>query len=54
MRLTTEALALFVLLVPGFVSSAVLNAIVVRQSKGRTSHVIIEALDSLSRRTVDD
>ena len=29
MRLTTETLTLFFLLVPGFVSSAVLNAIVV-------------------------
>ena len=29
---------------PGFVSSAVLNAIVVRQTKSRISHVIIEAL----------
>lgn len=44
MRLTIEALALFVLLVPGFVSAAVLNAIVVRQSKARISNVIIEAL----------
>ena len=44
MRLTAEALVLFVLLVPGFVSSTVLSAIVVRQSKQRTSHVIIEAL----------
>lgn len=44
MRLTSEALALFVLLVPGFVSSAVLNAIVVRQSNGRIGQVIIEAL----------
>ena len=44
MRLTTEMLALFLLLVPGFVSSAVLNAIVVRETKGRIGHVIIEAL----------
>ena len=44
MRLTTETLALFFLLMPGFVSSAVLNAIVVRQTKSRISHVIIEAL----------
>lgn len=43
MRLTTETLTLFFLLVPGFVSSAVLNAIVVRQTRGRVSHVI-EAL----------
>ncbi|MCY4189308.1 MAG: DUF6338 family protein, partial [Bryobacterales bacterium] len=44
MDLTTETLVLFVLLVPGFVSSAIVNAIVVRSSKGRMSHVIIEAL----------
>ncbi len=44
MRLTTETLALFLLLMPGFVSSAVLNAIVVRQTKSRIRHVIIEAL----------
>lgn len=43
MRLTTEALTLFFLLVPGFVSSAVLNALVVRQTTGRASYVI-EAL----------
>ena len=43
MRLTAETLTLFLLLVPGFVSSAVLNAIVVRQTKGRVGHVI-EAL----------
>ena len=43
MRLTTETLTLFFLLVPGFVSSAVLNALVVRQTTGRVSHVI-EAL----------
>ena len=43
MRLTAETLTLFLLLVPGFVSSAVLNAIVVRQMKGRVGHVI-EAL----------
>ena len=43
MRLTTETLTLFLLLVPGFVSSAVLNAIVVRQTTGRVGHVI-EAL----------
>ena len=39
MRLTTEALTLFLLLVPGFVSSAVLNAIVVRPTKERVGHV---------------
>jgi hypothetical protein len=43
MRLTAETLTLFLLLVPGFVSSAVLNAVVVRQAKGRVGHVI-EAL----------
>ena len=43
MRLTTETLTLFFLLVPGFVSSAVLNALVVRQTTGRVSYVI-EAL----------
>ena len=43
MRLTTETLTLFLLLVPGFVSSAVLNAIVVRQTSGRVGQVI-EAL----------
>ena len=43
MRLTTETLTLFFLLVPGFVSSVVLNAIVVRQTKGAAAHVI-EAL----------
>ena len=43
MRLTTETLTLFFLLVPGFVSSAVLNALVVRQTTGRVGHVI-EAL----------
>ena len=43
MRLTTETLTLFLLLVPGFVSSAVLNAIVVRRTTGRIGHVV-EAL----------
>ena len=43
MRLTTETLTLFFLLVPGFVSSAVLNAIVVRHTKGRVGP-IVEAL----------
>lgn len=43
MRLTTETLTLFLLLVPGFVSSAVLNAIVVHQTSGRVGQVI-EAL----------
>ena len=43
MGLTTETLTLFLLLVPGFVSSAVLNAIVVRQKSGRVGQVI-EAL----------
>ena len=43
MRLTAETLTLFLLLMPGFVSSAVLNAIVVRQAKGRVGQVI-EAL----------
>ena len=43
MRLTVETLTLFLLLVPGFVSSAVLNAVIVRQTKGRVGHVI-EAL----------
>lgn len=43
MRLTTETLTLFFLLVPGFVSSAVLNAVVVRRMTGRVGHVI-EAL----------
>ena len=43
MRLTTETLTLFFLLVPGFVSSAVLNAIVVRRTTGRVGHVV-EAL----------
>ena len=43
MRLTAETLTLFLLLVPGFVSSAVLNAIVARPAKGHVGHVI-EAL----------
>lgn len=43
MRLTTETLTLFFLLVPGFVSSAILNAIVVRRTQGRVGYVI-EAL----------
>ena len=43
MRLATETLVLFFLLMPGFVSSAVLNTIVVRQTKGRVGYVI-EAL----------
>ena len=43
MRLTTETLTLFFLLVPGFVSSAVLSAIVVRETKARVGYVI-EAL----------
>ena len=43
MGLTTETLTLFFLLVPGFVSSAVLNSIVVRQTKGRVGQVF-EAL----------
>ena len=43
MRLTAETLTLFLLLVPGFVSSVVLNAVIVRQTKGRVGHVI-EAL----------
>lgn len=43
MGLMTETLTLFFLLVPGFVSSAVLNAIMVRQTKGRSGQVI-EAL----------
>ena len=43
MRLTAETLTLFLLLVPGFVSSTVLNAVVVRQTQGRVGHVI-EAL----------
>ena len=43
MRLTVETLTLFSLLVPGFVSSAVLNAVVVRRTQGRGQEVI-EAL----------
>lgn len=43
MGVTTETLALFVLLVPGFVSSAVLNAIVVRKSQSALE-TIVEAL----------
>lgn len=43
MRLTTETLTLFFLLVPGFVSSAILNAVVVRRMTGRAGQVI-EAL----------
>lgn len=43
MRLTVETLTLFLLLMPGFVSSAVLNTIAVRQAKGRVDQMI-EAL----------
>lgn len=43
MNLTTETLVVFLLLMPGFLSSAVLNAIVVRTAKDRTGSVI-EAL----------
>ena len=43
MRLTSETLTLFFLLVPGFVSSVVLNTIVVRKTKAAAAHVI-EAL----------
>lgn len=43
MNLTTETLVVFLLLMPGFLSSAVLNAIVVRRVKDRTGNVI-EAL----------
>lgn len=43
MNITTEALAVFLLLMPGFVSSAVLNALVVRQTKDRLAS-IVEAL----------
>jgi hypothetical protein len=43
MNISGEALAVFLLLMPGFLSSAVLNAIVVRQTKDRVGS-IIEAL----------
>ncbi len=43
MSVTTETLALFVLLLPGFVSSAILNAIVVRKSQSALEN-IVEAL----------
>ena len=43
MNITTETLTVFLLLMPGFVSSAVLNAIVVRQAKDRVAS-IAEAL----------
>lgn len=43
MNITGETLAVFLLLMPGFLSSAVLNAIVVRQTKDRVGS-IIEAL----------
>lgn len=43
MNLTSETLVVFLLLMPGFLSSAVLNAIVVRTAKDRTGSVI-EAL----------
>ena len=43
MNITTETQAVFLLLMPGFVSSAVLNAIVVRQTKDRIAS-IVEAL----------
>ena len=43
MSITTETLLVFVLLMPGFVSSTVLNAIVVRHKNDRVTNVI-EAL----------
>ena len=43
MNLTTETLVVFLLLMPGFLSSAVLNALVVRRAKDRAGN-IIEAL----------
>ena len=43
MNLTTETLVVFLLLMPGFLSSAILNAIVVRTAKDRAGSVI-EAL----------
>ena len=43
MNITGETLAVFLLLMPGFLSSAVLNSVVVRQTKGRGGS-IIEAL----------
>ena len=43
MNITGETLAVFLLLMPGLLSSAVLNAIVVRQTKDRVGN-IIEAL----------
>ena len=43
MNISGEALAVFLLLMPGFLSSAVLNAIVVRQARDRVGSVI-EAL----------
>lgn len=43
MNITTESLLVFILLMPGFVSSAVLNAIIVRPKKERTANVV-EAL----------
>ncbi len=43
MNLTTETFTVFLLLMPGFVSSAVLNAIVVRPTKDRVAS-IVEAL----------
>ena len=43
MNITTESLLVFILLMPGFVSSAVLNTIIVRPKKERTANVV-EAL----------
>ena len=38
--MTSEALGVFLLLMPGFLSSTVLNAIVVRQRKDRVGSII--------------
>lgn len=43
MNITTDALAVLLLLIPGFMSSGILNAIVVRRAKGRVGS-LIEAL----------
>ncbi len=43
MNISGEALAVFLLLMPGFLASAVLNAVVVRSRRDRVGN-IIEAL----------